>query len=53
MVLVAVRVFNGNDSGVIVLSSDEEITVKKMAAAPVKGHFMISVETRKNKFIFS
>ena len=48
----AVRGFNGNDSGVIVLSSDVEITVKKMAAAPVKGHFMISMETRKIKSYF-
>ena len=41
MVLVAVSGLNGNDSGVIVLPSDEEITEKKIAAAPLKSHFMI------------
>ena len=48
----AVRGFKGNDSGVIVLTSDVEITVKKMATAPVKVYFMITVETRKIKSYF-
>ena len=48
----AVRGFNWNGSGVIVISSDVEITVKKMAAAPVKVYFLITVETRKMKSYF-